>query len=366
MRVLLFLTLLLLGSIASAQEGSGPLFNEPAFKHTLEQLKKEKGARAVLAAAWVGDSPIAQVALGESMTGVPATTTMTFRIGGVSQLFLGTALMRLVEKGEVSLDDTIEKWLPDLPHAEKVTIGMLATNTAGYKDFVLQDEFAEQVLADPFRTFTPDELIGFAVADGNMNFEPGTQQRYSHTQFVILSKALEAATGRSMKEIYESEVLEPLELTGTGYSNTPELPAPVLHAFTSDREVYEDSTFWNPSWAGESGPLYSNLQDLARWGPAFGKGELLEPSSFQQLTERPEAAPPTGPYFATCFVVSNGWQFQTPNFNGYSGVFGYLPEKDLTLMVFATQPEASVSTHPAKEIFKALVTELLPQYPLGL
>lgn len=376
MRWFMFITLLFFGASLSGCGASSPVlaqvsgptppFSQADFRQEIESLAAEKGARAVVAGAWVGDQAIAKVALGDSMTGVTATTDMTVRIGGVSQLFLGTALMRLVEKGEVSLDDKISQWLPGLLRADDVTIGMLANNTAGYKDFVLNQDFANRQVADPFGSFTPEELIGFGVVDGQLNHEPNTAQRYSHTEFVVLGKVLEKATGRTMPEIYQAEVLDPLGLTRTGYSSTPELPSPVLHAFSSDRGVYEDSTFWNPSWPGQSGPLYSTLDDLGRFGPAFGKGTLLTSSSFQQLIKRPDAAPPTGPYFATCFVVSNGWYFQNPNFNGYSGVLAYLPAEDLTIAIFTTQPETVVSNHPSQAIFRDLIAKLVPGHPLGL
>ena len=298
-------------SQARAQErDSAPPFSDQDFRQSLKHLAAQKGARAVIAGAWVGGQPIAKVALGESMAGVPAQTDMTIRIGGVSQLFLGTALMRLVERGEIALDDKISKWLPDLLKADSVTVGMLARNTAGYKDYVVNEDFLNQQLQNPFRSFSSEEIVDFAISDGEMNFEPGTSQAYSHTEFTILRMVLERATGRRIETIYRDEVLRPLGLSRTGYSLNPELPSPVLHAFSSDRGIYEDSTFWNPSWPGESGPLYSTLDDLGKWGPAFGKGKLLRPAFFQKLIERPSSARPSGPYFATCFVISKGWYFQ--------------------------------------------------------
>ena len=167
-----------------------------------------------------------------------------------------------------------------------------------------------------------------------------------------------------MGELYQREILSPLGLTRTGYSYNPDLPSPALHSFSSDRGIYEESTFWNISWAGESGPLYSTLDDLGKWGPAFGKGKLLSNASFAELTARPQVAPPGDFYFASGFVVSGGWYFQNPNINGYSGMFGYLPELDLTLAVFATQPPDPVVDHPAKEIFTELVEVVAPDHPL--
>ena len=180
-----------------------------------------------------------------------------------------------------------------------------------------------------------------------------------------MAKVLEKATGRSMSELYQKELLEPLGLTRTGYSETADLPVPLLHAFSSDRGVYEDSTFWSISWAGDSGPLYSTLDDLVKWAPIFGQGKLLTEKSFQELVRRPEVAPPGEVYFASGFVVSGGWYFQNPSLNGYSGMMGYLPEEDLTLMVFATQSKGSKVGHPAMKIFLDLAPVVAPEHPLS-
>jgi D-alanyl-D-alanine carboxypeptidase len=352
-------------SIASAQP-SGSTINPASFNSRVAALKEEHGARVVIAGVWQGGQEISKLALGESMTGVPASTDMTVRIGGISQLFLGTLVMRLVEQGQFSLDDKISTWLPGFYQAENVTVGMLIRNLGGYKDFVLNDQFVDDVLADPFRDFTWDQLLEYSVSERESNFPPGTSQRYSHTEFVILAQVIEAATGRTMPELYQTEILDPLDLSRTGYSQNADLPAPVLHAFSSDRDIYEDSTFWNVTWAGESGPLYSTIDDLGTWGPAFGQGRLLTPESFQELTKRAEVAPSPNVYFAMGFVVAGGWYFQNPNLNGYSGVLAYLPERDITLIVFATQPEVPISGHPARDIFLELVTEVAPDYPIDL
>ena len=340
-------------------------FDGQTFEASVGRLRTETGARAVLAGLWVGDEAVKRIALGDSMTGVPADTDMTVRIGGISQLFLGTLLMRLVEQGRLSLDDKVSKYLPDLFAADKVTVGMLARNTAGYKDYVHDPTFVDLMLADPFKQFTSQEIMDLGVKDGELAFTPGTQQKYSHTEFTILCEVMERATGRSMADLFHAEIFGPLGLTRTGYSSSPTLPDPVLHVFSSERGVYEDATFWNPSWAGGSGILYSSLDDLGTWGPVFGKGRLLRESSFRELTRRPDAALRSDLYFATGFVVANGWFLQNPMINGYTGTMGYLSDLDLTLVVFASQPPTPKVEHPAFEIFKKLVLELAPSHPIN-
>ncbi len=76
-------------------------------------------------------------AVGESMTGVPATTNMHFRNGAVAISYVSTLLLSLVDQDKVSLDDKLSKWLPDVPNADRVTLGQLAQMTSGYVDYVI-------------------------------------------------------------------------------------------------------------------------------------------------------------------------------------------------------------------------------------
>ena len=224
--------------------------------------------------------------------------------------------------------------------------------------------FIKRVTDRPFETVTRQQIYDYATEGGKLDYPPGTSQKYSHTDFTILGDILERASGRTMADLYEKEIFDRLALKSTGYSSSPDLPAPVLHAFSWDRGVYEDCTFWNPSWTGESGPLYSTLADLGVWARNFGKGSLLTPQSFAELIARPKGGG-QDPYFASGFVVANGWYVQNPSFNGYSGAFGYLPSRDLTIYVFTTQGDDPKSNSLAFPIFKKVVELLAPQSPIN-
>lgn len=314
----------------------------------------------MLATVRKGDQELLSIALGDSMTGVPAKLDSHIRIGGVSELFWGTLVMRLVERGDIRLEDKISRWLPELLSSDQVTVGMLLNNLGGYKDYVVDKEFIQDVIANPFRAFSRDDIIAYSVKDGQMNFPPGTQSKYSHTEFSIMGKLLERATGESMENLYQELIFTPAGLTHTGVMKNADLPSPVFHVYSSDRGVYEDSTFWDPTWTGDSGPLYSTLSDLAKWAPIHGKGQLLSPASFQRLIEQPGVSH-GDPYLAAGFIVANGWFCQNPNFNGYAGAYGYLREQDLTVIVYTSQGKGPQSDHPAFTIFKGIVSQLTPE-----
>ncbi len=81
-----------------------------------------------------------------------------YRIGGIAETFTFTLLLTLVEQGRISLDDKISCWFPNLLAADQVKVRMLVANTAGHIDTVTVKDFLNLQLAEPFRTFTDDEL----------------------------------------------------------------------------------------------------------------------------------------------------------------------------------------------------------------
>jgi D-alanyl-D-alanine carboxypeptidase len=342
---------------------------DPDQIRAIVQATAEKNAtKAVEFGMWVGDREVLTTAMGNSMTTVAAATNMHYHIGGIAETFMSTLLLMLAEQGRINLDEKISRWFPHLLGASQVTPRMLVANTAGYLDYVTVEDFLKLQLAEPFRTFTDEELIHYSVRDGVMNFAPGASQQYSHTDNVILGQVIERATQESIRELYEQNIFGPLGMKDTQYPIDQEIQAPVLHAFTSERGFYEDCTYWNPAWGSTPGLPTSNLRDLGKWGPIFGTGRLISPAHFQQQiapTSVGKGQNSPNLYFAYGFVVSNGWLVQNPSINGYSGAFGYNLATGVTIVVEATKSEKSTSDSSAFDIFRTVVSYVTPQSPIN-
>ncbi|MCK0173344.1 serine hydrolase [Mycolicibacterium sp. F2034L] len=335
----------------------------------IAQIIADTMAQAHLKAAIVrvteNGNEIITRAFGETMTGVPATTDMHFRNGAVAISYVSTLLLLLAEENVVSLDDRLARWLPSVPHAERVTLHQLAQMTSGYHDYVIgNDAFAAALYADPFRAWTTGDLLAFAV-DKPLLYEPGSNWNYAHTNYVLLGLALEKATGRAMSDLLAEKVLTPLGLDATRTSLTAELPEPALHAFSSERRqalripdgtpFYEESTYWNPSWSITHGAIQtSTITDLERTAVAIGSGELLNPESHRlmvstDLRGRTHAqpgcatcAPMTDSYtYGLGVVITGEWLLQNPLMSGYGAVEAYLPSRRIAIAVAVTfEPDA--------------------------
>jgi CubicO group peptidase (beta-lactamase class C family) len=298
-------------------------------------------------------------AAGESMAGVPATPQMHFRNGAMAFTYLGTILLRLVDEEKLHLHDKLAQYLPELPEADTVTLKMLANMTAGYADYVYQPELLDGLNRDPFRQWSTDELIKIGTSKPMM-FEPGTNWGYSHTDYAILARVLEKASGSSMDELMKARILDPLGLHQTQSLSTPRIPDPVLHTFTSERRqalgipaatpFYEEATFWNPSWTTAAGAVQvTDIADFAASIAAVGKGTLLSSASHSAQVS-PELAG-FGKEAAGCpachanteeasyglgVILRGPWITQNKLFAGGGAAAGYLPSGKLAIAVATT------------------------------
>ena len=379
----------------------GTLPGEPPTSSTTDTTKADAVMRAVrdtmvsehlkavIVRVTVDGQEVVTEAVGESMTGVPAGTNMHFRNGAVAISYVSTLLLKLVDEQKVSLDDKLSKFLPETPHAEKVTLGQLAQMTSGYVDYVIGNtKMNDALYADPFRRWTVHEMLQYAVAQPLL-YEPGTNWNYAHTNYVLLGLALEKATGEQMPKLLSEKVLRPLGLTNTVNSLTPEIPAPALHAFSSERRAflkipagtpfYEESTYWDPSWTITHGAIQTtNIYDMEATAVGIGSGRLLSSDSHQKMVSTDlRGKTHKQPGCTTCdalddvytyglgIVISGNWLLQNPLMSGYAAVEAYLPSQKIAIAVAATYlPDAFDDTgdytNAADTLFRKIGAVLAP------
>lgn len=344
-----------------------------------QQAKADMGLESVILRVTADGREIVTTALGESMTGVPATPAMHFRNGNIAISYMGTALLRLVDQGRVGLDDPVTRWLPGLQDGDRITLRMLAASTTGLVDYVRLPEFQQAVSADPFRQWTAEELVRLSTSKERW-YEPGTNWSYSHANFVLLGAALEKITGTRLDVLLQREVLGPLRLRETRNGFTPDIPEPVLHAFTSDRGTYEESSFWNPSWTTAPGAVETtDICDLASSAAGIGSGRLLSPAAYRELlnpgtvglghaTARCPAtvciAQTEATHYGMGLLVLGDWVSQHPLFFGYSASQAYLPSERLSIAVSTTNGPDAADGHTAHVITQRIAAALAPGHPI--
>jgi len=341
-------------------------YSDPKARQLLNILcesKEKYGLKAIMFGAWIDGKEVIVTAIGDSMTEVKATPDMHFRLGGSTFTYLTTLLLQLVDSGKISLQDKLSIWLPSIPHSNEVTLDMLVRSTSGYADYVTTKSFIDAFEKDVFKEWTPEELINIGVSQPLL-FQPGKDWKYSHTNYVILAEVLKKITGKPLPELLKENILDKLSLNNTEFPLTPNIQTPALHTFTGERGIYEDSTYWNPSWVGHSARMTSNLYDLGKWLQAFGTGQLISPKAFQTMIT-PSSPNPTNLYYGMGIIIANSWMLQNPGFAGFTGVLAYLPPKKISIYITTTinDDKNRKQQHDSMVIFKEVAKVLAPDYP---
>jgi D-alanyl-D-alanine carboxypeptidase len=332
----------------------------------------ELGLRATIVRVDTGTEPLVDRGFGNSMKGVPASPRMYFRIGSIAIPYLIDLLLQLEDEGKLSLDDKLAKYRPNFPEAGEVTLRELADVTSGYPDWVQGNEpFQKVLLENPFRQWTSNELLHWAFTEP-VACAPGTCFHYAHTNFAILSQVIAKVTGEPVSKLIRERVLGPLGLDHTQVSRFPAMPGEALHAYVGERGVYEDSTFWSPSWTiGDGTVMASTMADVVKGARELGRGALVSAHA-----DRERLAPTTAAlkpfskhlYYGLGISVANGWEFQNPFLDGYTGIAAYLKAQDLTVGIVTTQlPESSANGKAnATVLFGRLAEYLSPAHPVEL
>jgi CubicO group peptidase (beta-lactamase class C family) len=342
------------------------------IKKIVNQTLVKQGVNAALVRVDVGNRTLATDAAGESMAGVPANLGMHFRIGSIAIPYLIDVVLQLQDQGRLSLNDPVSKWFPNLPYAHRVTLRMLANSTSGYPDWVQENPaFVKTLFANPFRQWTTQELLNIAL-HRHMICKPGKCFHYAHTNFIILARVVQKITGQSLGTLLRRRVLGPLGLRHTQISALPAIPPPVLHAYTSDRGPYEDSTYWSPSWTiAQDMIMTGTIADILKSAHAVGTGALISRQASRERFAPTSAGLPGVSrhlYYGLGILISNTWELQNPELNGYTAISAYLPSRKISLALAVTKGPKAAATgiNYSQVLFAEIAHYLAPDHPVVL
>jgi len=237
----------------------------------------DRGRRARLHRAGVGIVP----------SGRPFRKRDHTRIASVAKAFSGAVALRLVDRGRLSLDDTIGELLPNLPAAwSRVTLEQALHHTAGLPDYIGSQEFLDAFISNPRRYFSPHDLIE-DVADEGLAFSPGSRYDYSDTDNIVVGLMAQAATGGSYEGLLRRLVYNRLRMPRTIMPDGFLMPRPFIHGYAVEpgQAAENVSQVFSASGAWASGGIVSTPADLNRFIRGYGGGELFAESIREQQFE---------------------------------------------------------------------------------
>ncbi|MFI7546973.1 serine hydrolase domain-containing protein [Actinoplanes sp. NPDC049599] len=235
----------------------------------------------------------ARAGVGDLERGTPVPLDGYFRMGSNTKTFVSVVVLQLVGEGRLSLDDTVERWLPGTVagngnDGRRITVRHLLQHTSGIHNYT--DDLAvlnshEAYLAHRFDHYEAVDLVALAMKH-EPGFAPGTRWDYSNTNYILAGMVIERVTGRSWATEVRARILQPLGLRRTSSpGDRPSLPAPHAKGYQqwTPRGPLTDTTLFNPTVAGAAGDLVTTPTELARFWQALQRGRLLKPRQLAQL-----------------------------------------------------------------------------------
>lgn len=268
----------------------------------------------------------------------PAKADTVYGVVGPMMPFTGVAIMQLVERGKLSLDDDISKFIPEFPlQGHHVTVRNLLNHTSGIVDY--------HYLGDPIESTSRlpkalDEVMAL-YADKKWVHEPGTKWDWSISGFQLLVTILERVTGQTYEDFVRQNILRPAEVKATTYCDDSTLVHGLSHAYRRQGEghvmAHEDGMAYNTDLR-----YCSTVGDLYQTWRAVQEKKLLRPETYRMMatadsvTEHMNATDPKM-HYGLALTLNHEEDHrsigQHGSLLGFSGAMYEFPADQLTIVV---------------------------------
>lgn len=288
-------------------EGAGPEKLAPAdMSQQLETLVKKLAAEDVFSGTVLlaKDGQVlykGAFGMANKDFNVPNRIDTKFNLGSMNKMFTAVAIAQLVEKGKLSYDDPLSKFIPDFPNAEaakKIQIKHLLSHTAGLGGYF--SERFQNLSRDQIRTV--DDMMKLVREDEkDIAFEPGSRWRYSNTGMMVLGKVIEIVSGQSYFDYVRENIYKPAGMTNTDCYELDKVNQNLAvgydKVYTDKGVIWANNIFAHVLRGGPQGGGYSTVEDLLKFDQALRSGKLIKAETLKLLTSpKPELNSPNYGY----------------------------------------------------------------------
>jgi CubicO group peptidase (beta-lactamase class C family) len=266
-----------------------PLTQEEFLSQTRTFMTKliDKGLFSGTLLVAKGDQVLLTMAAGEASKAfhVPNNIDTKFNLGSMNKMFTSTAIVQLAEKGKLSLDDPISKyidesWLPKEVTA-KITIRHLLTHSSGLGSYF--NETYDKSSRALFRKLDDYKSL---IKDDRPAFEPGKQFQYSNTGMFLLGVVIEKVTGEDYFATIRKAIYEPAGMTNT---DCYEMDYPVENlaiGYSLDPKSsygWQNNLYKHVIKGGPAGGGFSTVKDLHKFALALLDGKYVSKESLKNM-----------------------------------------------------------------------------------
>lgn len=252
----------------------------------------------------------------------PVSVATRYRIGSITKMFTAAMIFQLIEENKLKLTDTLDKFFPQIPNAQKITLAQMLGHRSGIFDLTDNSDFRSMKTQPKTR----DEMLAI-VAKGKSAFEPGEKAEYSNSNYVLLGYIVEKAGGKSYQDALTQRITSKIGLKdtylGTGYVDTSKNEGR-SYSFIGDWKQESETHLSIP---GGAGAIISTPNDLTKFIHALFDGKIVSKESLEQMKPKDQYGLGINryPLGDKTFYGHGG------GIDGFRSLLVYLPEEKLAL-----------------------------------
>lgn len=210
---------------------------------------------------------------------IPSTTDSFYRIASVTKMFTAVLVFQLIEKGQLSLDNHLNKFFSEIPNSELITVRNLLNHSSGLTNYSDIPDFQQW----KYEKKSKKELLG-TVINSKPSFIAGKRHEYSNTNFFLLSLILEKISGKSYQKLLEENIFQKINLNKTYY----EVAADTLRKKSKSYKYINDDWIQKREDVAENhlgaGVIVSTSSDLSKFMDGLFLYKLIDKKSLNQMT----------------------------------------------------------------------------------
>jgi D-alanyl-D-alanine carboxypeptidase len=275
----------------------------------------------------------------------PLTAANRFRIGSITKMFTATLILQLVEEGKLKLTDTLDKFLPQVPNARKITIAQILSHRSGIPNVRRGQNAQGNVNTTPM---TKDEHL-VLIVKATPDFEPDIKSLYSNSGYFLLGLIIEKLTGKSYEAALHEKIASKIGLkdTYTATGNIDVNKNESLTYFMIPGGDWKQVPETHPSILFSAGAIVSTPNDLAKFIQALFDGKIVSKETLDQMKTMRDGE---GFGMVTFAFAGKTFYGHTGGADNYGAWLAYLPEEKL-----AVAYTTNAKVYPVKDIVSGIV-----------
>jgi CubicO group peptidase (beta-lactamase class C family) len=260
---------------------------------------------------------------------IPNGPDTKFRIGSLTKQFTAALVLLLQQDGKLRIEDPVRKYLPDAPKSwDKITLAELLGHNSGIPEIQSDPRFRSWAMSPHTHA---EELALFK--DRPLDFEPGSKNEYSNSNYLVLGAVIEKVTGEDYGTLLRNRIFKPLGMNNSGVDKDGLVLPKRAQGYNNNNGHLEPAPSESMSVPWSAGSVYSTTNDLLRWERGLFGGKVLSATSLKAMTTPGRVSHG----FGVGVSMEDGFKVVDHNgaIEGFVAHLAYVPEPRIVVIVLS-------------------------------